>query len=410
MKYQKRILEARLERLSKHFPAIVLTGARQVGKTTLLQHLLPTAQHITFDPIVDINNARQDPELFLNNITTPIILDEIQYTPELMPSIKRYIDNSKQMGEYWLTGSQNLNVLKTVSESLAGRAAILSLYPMSLAETLGKTTTWIVDYLRDPIAYLQQYRHQQILREPNVLYKQIWRGGYPGLLNLEDDVVQEKIQSYIRTYIERDIRVLSEISDLHIFSRFVQLVAHLTAQEINHSQLGRELGVTPQTAKRWLNVLLSTYQWLEIPAYSGNGLKRLSGKGKGYFMDTGLACNLMHVTAPQVLAGHPQLGALFESFVVVDIVKQLSIMPNPPAIYHWRAHSGAEVDLILEIDNHFLPIEIKCKSNPSPNDIRGIKAFRANYPHLKQLPGLVIAPVNMVMPLGNNCFAVPYDI
>lgn len=406
MKYKKRLLEEKLQQLGKAFPAIVLTGARQVGKSTLLKHLLPKAQHIVFDPTIDVSNARQDPELFLNHLQIPAILDEIQYAPELLSTIKRYIDENKTAGQYWITGSQNLNVLKNVSESLAGRAAVLSLYPMTLAERYNDATCWIIYYLKDPKKFLRQSLKR--LKQP--LASVIWKGGYPGLIAISEELQSDALRSYMSTYIERDVRLLSEVSDLQEFSRFVQLIANLTAQEIHFTQLGREIGISPKTAERWLNLLKSTYQWQELPAYSGNTIKRISTKGKGYFIDTALACHLMHITTVNALLGHPKLGALFETCVVNDILRQLPLLRGHPAVYHWRSHAGAEVDLLLEIDNVYYPIEIKCKTRPTKNDLRGIQAFRQTYPELTIAPGLIICAIEEVLPLGEDCFAVPFDL
>ena len=203
---------------------------------------------------------------------------------------------------------------------------------------------------------------------------------------------------------------MSDVSDLHEFSRFVALVANLTAQEINFNELGRDIGITPKTAVRWLNILIGSYQWVEVAPYSGNTLKRISGKSKGYFIDTGLACHLMHISTPQALLGHPKLGALFETAVVNDILRQIAMLPGKPAVYHWRSHAGAEVDLLLEMDNIYYPIEIKCKNRPSKHDTSGVKAFRETYPHLKIAPALIICTAHEMQPLGNNCYAMPFDL
>ncbi|MCE3237956.1 MAG: GTP-binding protein [Gammaproteobacteria bacterium] len=411
MSYKKRLLEAKLQQLGSYFPAVVLTGARQVGKTTLLKHLLPEVRHITFDPVIDIGNARQDPELFLDQLQLPVILDEIQYAPELLPVIKRRIDERKKPGEYWLTGSQNLSVMKNISESLAGRAAISPLYPMTLAERYDNASSWLVRFIENPRKFLTQPVSRIINNPKESLSTVLWKGGYPGLLELENvSLLQDGLGSYLQTYIERDVRLLSEVSHLQEFSRFVQLIANLTAQEIHFTQLGREINISPQTARRWLNLLISTYQWIELPAYSGNTLKRISGKNKGYFVDTGMVCYLMHISTPNALLGHPKLGALFETYVVNDILRQLPLLPGKPAVYHWRSHGGAELDLLLEMDNIYYPIEIKCKSRPLKADSRGIQAFRQTYPHLNLAPGLLICPTNDRLGLGEDCFAVPYDI
>ncbi|MCK4609315.1 MAG: DUF4143 domain-containing protein, partial [Gammaproteobacteria bacterium] len=288
------------------------------------------------------------------------------------------------------------------------RALLLTLQPMTLGELKCNPGTWIVDFLKKPIEFLRSYPERISYNEN--LYELLWRGNYPGIAELEPEIMADALASYFHTYIERDIRRVSEISDIHNFSRFVQLVANLTAQEINFSQLGREIGISPKTSERWLNVLISTYQWSSVESYSGNTIKRISGKPKGHFIDTGLACYLMHITSPQALAGHPRLGALFETYVVQEVLKQLALFPGNPAVYHWRSYAGAEVDLIIEFDNKFFPIEIKCKANISKKDLSGIIAFRATYPGLHIGPALIIAPVDRIYPVAEDCFVVPFDL
>lgn len=409
MKYKKRLLENKLMQLGQNFPAIVLTGARQVGKSTLLKHLLPDAQHITFDPVIDIDNARRDPEFFLDHQKTPVILDEIQYAPELLSVIKRRVDENNTPGQYWLTGSQNLSLLKNVSESLAGRAALQSLYPMTLAERYDNASSWLPDYIANPDAFLKK-KSQDTLANDETLASIVWKGGYPGLIPIADNLYTDALDSYLRTYIERDVRLLSEVSDLQEFSRFVQLLANLTAQEIRFSQLGRDIGISPQTAQRWLNLLISTYQWTDIPAYAGNTIKRISTKSKGYFIDTALACHLMHISTPNALLGHPKLGALFETYIVNDIMRQLPLLRGKPAVYHWRTHAGAEVDLLLELDNTYYPIEIKCKKRPTTKDTSGIRAFKETYPNLNIAPALIICAIDKITPVTDDCFAIPFNL
>lgn len=205
------------------------------------------------------------------------------------------------------------------------------------------------------------------------------------------------------------MRTLENIQELYEFDRFLGLISMLTAQEINMSQIGREIGIAPTTAKRWLNVLNYTYQWLEIPAYHGNTIKRLSGKSKGYLTDTGFACYKQRVSSPEALAISPQIGALFETWVVNHLHKQAHQMLVPPNFYHWRSSGGAEVDLILERDSCFYPIEIKCKTNPTKADGSGIKAFKATYPHLKVMIGLVIHAGSERYLLDRDIVALPWN-
>ena len=197
---------------------------------------------------------------------------------------------------------------------------------------------------------------------------------------------------------------------MQLFGRFLQLVSALTAQEINYSQLGRELGLTPQTAQRWLHILKATFQWFEIPAYSGNLIKRVSSKSKGYIADTGLACLTQAISTPKAIGGHPLWGALFETAVATELRKTTAFLSPTPVFYHWRAHSGAEVDMVLEYNGILHPIEIKAKTNPSRRDTTGISAFRKRYPEPNIAQGLVVAPCPNVIQLSENDYAVPWDL
>lgn len=300
--YLERAITPRIIKLFEHFSALVLVGARQVGKSTLLRHIFPQVPCVVFDPVHDIQNARTDPELFLNNHPAPIILDEIQYAPELVPVLKRHIDAKKQPGLYLLTGSQQWGVLKQISESMAGRVVLLQLEGFSLSEIAQavETKPWLQRWLEDPIEFLT--KPVERLNLPRTLYQQLWRGFLPEANFLPEDLIPDFQTSYQRTYIERDIRLLADVSDLQQFSRFVQLCAALTAQEINYSELGRDIGVTPQTAKRWLMTLQQTFEWFEIQAYSNNAIKKVSSKPKGYFADTGQVCFSQLISSPQGIA------------------------------------------------------------------------------------------------------------
>ncbi len=410
--YIHRILTSKLQRLFSIFPVVVITGARQVGKSTLLAHTLGKNKNtatVVFDPVLDVGNARQDPELFLNNRRPPLILDEIQYAPELVPVIKRRIDQDRSPGQYILTGSQQWGVLRSVAESLAGRAVFLDLECFSLAEAADRSDcTWLQNWLADPVLFFKQ--GVQRLKMSHTLYEQLWRGFLPEAQFLPLDTIPDFHAAYQRTYIERDVRLLADISDWQLFGRFLRLVAALTAQEINFSQLGRELGLTPQTTKRWLDILQATFQWYEVPPFSGNAVKKVSNKPKGYIGDTGLACAAQAISTPHTIGGHPLWGHLFETACVAEIRKQCSFMSPRPQMYHWRAYSGAEVDIILEYDGKFFPVEIKASSRPSRRDTMGILAYRKRYPGLHIAEGLVLAPIEQALQLSENDYALPWDM
>lgn len=410
MNYRKRHLEDKITHFSKQFPVVVLNGARQTGKSTLLDHLYgQTMKRIVFDPVIDIENARADPELFLQLNPPPVILDEIQYAPELLPVIKRRVDERRDKnGQYFLTGSQQFSVMKSISESLAGRAVLLNLWPLSLIE--------ITEQLDQPSSLIDLINNQPLPKQirsrinPSHLPSLFIRGGYPATLNMDEESAMVWFDSYLKTYVERDIRTLGDIGDLQTFTRFIKLCAQLTAQEINYSHLGREIGVDPKTAKTWLAMLMSSYQWVEIPAYSGNTIKRISEKPKGYFSDVGFAAYLSSITSSEALRSHPLFGHLFETYVVTEIIKRLQTLPTMPALYHWRSHGGAEVDLVIEKDNYYWLIEIKLTARPMLRDTRGFSAFRETYPKHQIAGQIIISGGETTFQLDKNTMVIPITL
>ncbi len=378
MKYRKRLVQSKLIEMARFFKVVLVVGARQVGKSTLLKHMFPDYKVFVFDPLKDNYGAKSDPDLFLDSYTDPIILDEIQYVPQLLPAIKRRVDLHDVSGQYFLTGSQNLTMLKGIAESLAGRVGILQLEGFTVYEELEKDVPcWLANYLNNASKFLTSLENELYSRKNLVNY--LWHGSMPGLLDVPDSIVPTYFSSYINTYIERDVRLLENVKDLSLFHRFISICAALTSQEINASHFAREIEVTPATARKWLDLLMQSYQWLEIDPYFGNTIKRISGKKKGYLRDSGLACNLQRVSSPDALAVSPYLGSFFETFVVNQLYRYALTMDVPPNFYHWRTGGGAEVDIILERDGRLFPIEIKCKTAIAKRDLRGIKAFRETY-------------------------------
>ncbi len=372
--------------------------------------MLEGAETVVFDPVVDVENARAEPEVFLDHHRTPLFIDEIQYAPELVPALKRRIDKNRAPGQYVLSGPQQWEVLRTLAESLAGRVVFLDLEGFCLAEIAQQTSgsSWLERWWADADGYLAA--RPQRLADPRSLYERMWRGFMPEAELLSADVLADFHAAYQRTYIERDARLLGRVDDWQEFGRFFRLAAALTAQEINYSQLGRDIGLSSQTARRWLRILTATFQWHEVPAWSGNTIKRVSGKPKGYLADTGVAAAAMRISSPSALADHPALGALFETAVVGEVRRLSSVLSSKPALRHWRSHGGAEVDLLLERDGTLFPIEIKATARPTRNDVRGIAALRATYPKQRIARGLVLAPVSDVTPLTEADTALPWDL
>ncbi len=407
--YKHRLITKQLTKLIQAFPIVVVSGARQVGKSTLLQHAFPDIQTVVFDPVTDVGAAKTDPDLFLDNHPSPLILDEIQYAPTLTAAIKRRVDKAGQKPfQYILTGSQQWAVMKNLSESLAGRAIFIDLSGFCLSEMSEQTSeqNWLQRWTEKPDEFIDN--PSPVIDSERTTYEQIWRGWLPKTDFIDLDMIQPYYRSYMQTYLERDVRIISDISALGDLGRFTQLMSALTAQEVNYSQIGRDISITPQTAKRWLNILKATFQWFEVPSYSGNSIKRISGKPKGYISETGLACTLNMISSHTALAGHPMTGALFETAVVCEI-KKLSNNLHSIGMYHWRSHGASEVDIILEQNGTLFPIEIKLTSNPTKKDAKGITAFRKTYPNQKIAPGLIICPCGKFIRISETDYALPWN-
>jgi predicted AAA+ superfamily ATPase len=241
------------------------------------------------------------------------------------------------------------------------------------------------------------------------LLDRVLLGGYPGLLEFPLNAAAEWQASYLRTYVERDVRVLRDLSQPHDFTRFVRLIAALGAQEINFSQLGRQVGITPRTSRAWLDVLAASFQLILLNAYSGNTLKRVSSRPKVHLMDSGLCCHLLGISSAAALSSHPNLGAIFESHVVAELLKQAGALSPAPRAWHWRASSGAEVDLLLERDGLVIPVEIKLASRPSKRDTSGLRALAKTYPRLALGPRLIVHGGSELFLVDEQTLAVPVD-
>ncbi len=419
MKYLSRHIEGRVLRMAERFPVVLVGGARQAGKSTLVAHLFGNhCRTFVFDPVIDVGEAQRDPELFLSLNPPPLILDEVQYAPHLLPVIKRIADaRADDRGLFFLTGSQQFQLIENISESLAGRVFVADLMPMSSAELAGTLRPGAIEALfhKDPpdnareILSLLRNASMQVASS-GLLLERIFRGGYPRLIDFRTNEVAEWLGSYLRTYVERDVRRLRDLADPHDFTRFLRLAAALTSREINYSQLGREIGINPRTAKGWLEVLTASYQVFLVDAYNGNTVKRVSGRPKIYVTDTGFACHLLSITSPEALNAHPLIGQLFETFTVGEIVKHIAGLDARPRTQHWRTRGGAEVDLILERDGVLYPIEIKLKARPSRRDLSGIRAFAETYSGERIGPRIVFHGGTELFLIDEYTVAIPVSM
>jgi len=415
--YKKRYIEEKIKFAARNFKIVLLVGARQVGKTTVLRELFPDLPMVTFNPLQDVQNARKDPALFLSSFKGPVIFDEIQFAPELLAFIKIQVDQSPAKGQYFLTGSQNLSTLRAVAESMAGRVAIVEMGPMVLQELNQLPAKeggvlphhWLVEYLRDPSSLVQ--RCLQV--EPDsFVFDAIFRGGYPGLIGMDEQAIPLYFDGYVKTYIDRDVRTMNEIEQLIKFESFVQILAALSAQEINYAQLGREIDVAGKTAQRWVGILNATYMWREVPAFSRNSIQKIASRPKGYLVDTGFACQLLRIQSAEQLRGHPLVGALFETYVSSMVYGIVTTLLFGVSLYHWRSVKGAEVDIVLLYGNALYPIEIKMKSMVGAYEARGIKAFRESQAGgaYTVMPGIIIYAGTAAYWINEHVMALPWNM
>ena len=359
--YISRLIEKTFIDALETFPVVILTGARQTGKTTLVKHLFKDPfTYVSLDELDIRSIAVNEPHEFLKKYKMPLIIDEIQNAPDLLPYIKSIIDEDGGNGRFIITGSQQFPLMKNVSESLAGRAAILNLYPFSTSEIIGDFD----DSQKNILKYLQYSSIKKAPEEPAIeLGTILLKGGYPGLYQNEKISKNLWFSSYIQTYIDRDIRGNIRNENLNDFESFIRLIASRTAQELNYSVLSSDVGLSVPTIKSWISLLqASSIIYLLRPYYKNFG-KRIIKSPKLYFVDTGLAAYLTGIDTEEHLLKGPMAGPLFETFIVSDLLKRFSALYTVPPMYYWKNIGGVEVDLLIEYGNSMVPLEIKLTSN-----------------------------------------------
>ena len=380
---------------------MVLTGPRQSGKTTLLRRLFGRrCRYVSLEPPDVRASAAEDPRGFLKLHAPPVILDEVQYAPDLLAYVKEFIDADRgRSGQYLLTGSQNLSLAENVTESLAGRAALLRLLPLSRREAEGR-----------PRSSLAWERRRPMKPSPHA-FTRLWsgflRGGYPELAVRPDRDAALWHASYIQTYLERDVRTLRQVGDLTEYSSFLRVLAARSAQLLNVSDIARDLGVAVNTIKAWLSVLEATYQVIVLRPYFANVGKRFVKSPKVYFTDVGMLCHLAGLKDPEHAASGPMGGAIMETAVLSEIVRTLTHRGTEPRIYFWRTSAGVEVDFVLETAGGLVPIEVKLSATPRPAMARSIATFRSDVGSAAA-EGYVVHPGDTRAPLGGGVTALPF--
>jgi hypothetical protein len=374
--------EETLRALFRQFPVVVVTGARQVGKTSLVRRVFPSHSYVSLDVPSMAEQAEKSPETFIRSFAEPLIIDEVQYAPSLFRNLKVVIDQDKRPGRFLLTGSQTFTLMHGVSESLAGRCGVLSMLNLSARE------------LQDS---------QQAFDEIEYIFK----GGYPELYEKPEIDPHFWYGAYFSTYLERDVRSILNVGNLRDFDRFLRAAAMRTGQVLSYSDLARDVGVAPNTAKQWVSVLQASGQIVLLEPYHRNLGKRLVKSPKLYMADTGLAAFLMGFDSRESLLRHPIIGAVWENHVVMQIIKHYASKGKTVPLWFWRTGQGAEVDLLVEQGGRFVAVEAKFSEAPDATALKGLSALRKFYGDDSLAAAYVAARTPRSYPLSDTVQAVP---
>ena len=400
--YTKRTLEKVIKRASGFFPVVFITGPRQVGKTTVFQNCESTKgrNFVSMDTLEIQELAKNDPQRFLERYSTPLLIDEIQYAPQLFPYIKTIVDREKKKGMYWITGSQQFNLMANVTESLAGRVGILNLQGFSQAEKDDRPDS--VPFL--PVKKILSAKEKTITETKNI-FNRIWKGSYPALFKRSNKDWMMFYDSYMQTYIERDVKQITNVSNELLFVNFMKVLAARTSQMLNYANVAVEVGVNETTVKSWLSILQASGLIYLLQPYSNNMTKRIIKTPKMYFLDTGLVCYLTKWNTPETLENGAFSGAILETYVISEILKSYWHNGESPAIYYYRDKDKREIDIILEENGKLYPLEIKQKTNPNENDIRHFSVLSQF--NKETAPGGVLCLAQSYYPLGKKDYVIP---
>ena len=420
MTYIKRAVEDTIVRVSNMFPVLLVTGPRQVGKTTLLQKLSDEQKensierkYVTLDDPDARYLAKHDPALFLQRYTPPVLIDEIQYATELLPYIKMSVDRSRQKGDFWLTGSQVFRLMKNVSESLAGRVGIVNLLGLSDSEIYQMPNE---PFTTDTNRLLERLSVAKP-RGLNEIYRRIFKGSMPELYANEAMDLETYYRSYVDTYLQRDIRNLAQVADEMQFYNFMTIVAAHTSKPVVYEELAGAAGISSPTAKKWLSILVSSHIIALVQPYHNNALKRVVKMPLLHFLDTGLAAYLLKWGNPEVLEKGAMSGAIFESYVFSEIYKSYLNAGKEPPIYYYRDKDQKEIDLLIYQNGVLSPIEIKKAASPGNTAIKNFRVLEpirtaGNFGGLDTLKveigtGSVVCMATDLLPVNEKNWYVP---
>ena len=396
--YFERSISDSIVKTSETFPVVLITGPRQVGKSTVFERIKGENRvYITLDDPQIRLLAQSDPALFLQTYEMPILIDEVQYAPQLFPYIKMLVDKHKQKGMFWLTGSQPFQLMEKVSESLAGRVGILELQGLSQAE---KNRSESTPFLPSKIE-LNSRKPYNV----NSIYNLILKGSFPELYATPQLNRNTFYASYLKTYIERDIRDLTNVQDERTFLIFLKVVAARTGQLLNYSDIAKDVGITEVTVKAWISLLLTSGLIFLLQPYHNNLTNRAIKTPKLHFMDTGLCAYLCGWTSPETLSAGAMNGAIFESYVVSEIIKSYIHNNEQAQFYFYRDKEKQEIDLIIERDNVFYPIEIKRTASPKEDDVKTFRLLEKM--GVKAGKGAIVCLYENLLPLNREVQIVP---
>lgn len=407
--YITRHMEKPVMELNEQYPVLLLTGPRQVGKTTMLEHLIEVEgkgrKKVSLDDLTLRELAKTDPKMFFQLYQPPLLIDEVQYAPELFPYIKIMVDECHQPGDFWLTGSQLFKMMKGVQESLAGRVALLHLSPLSQSEIMKRPPEPPFS-LELPLLSERQ-NGRQMLNTPEV-FQRIHQGGMPALVTGTYSNASIFYSSYIDTYMERDVRRLSNDIDSLKFLRFLRSVAARTSQQVNYKGIADDAEIDQTIAKNWLHVLEALGIIFLLEPYSNNVLKRTVSTPKLYFYDSGIVCYLTRWSSPETAMEGAMSGALLENYTVAEIIKTYQNAGQEPFLYYYRDKDAREIDLILERDGKLFPIEIKKMASP-PKKLTKVFDLIDKSP-LQRGTGAILCMADQLGAFDQNNLIVPISL
>lgn len=407
MKYIKRELERKFLKMNDFFKAVLVTGARQVGKTTMLKHLAEGTNrtYVSLDNAMVRELAQKDPVLFFQTYKPPILIDEIQKAPELFEQIKIMCDESEEKGRFWLTGSQQFNMMKKVRETLAGRIGITELYGLSQREKDGIVFDEELDFSLDKL----QVRQQKVGKNDVIkVFRHIWEGGMPQVIGVDEEIRNEYFNSYIDTYLMRDVTEVGGITDAVKFRKFLSGCAALVAEQINYATLAESAEISAPTAKEWLKILQGLHIIYLLEPYSNNELKRLSKTPKLYFCDTGLCAYLsMWLTSETLLSGAAS-GHYYENYVVMELVKNYAYAKSKVNLTYYRDSNLKEIDILVEENDTIHPLEIKKSANPDKREIKKFSLIDKSA--LKHGNGGIVCMCEEPLPIDEKNCLIPSNL